>query len=117
MDNTQIVLKLGERHAYLKKEKHEKADEIQADILAAFRDNMSAYECDFIIETLTHFGWAPQVIYDDNGHFAITTAGYAPVPDGLIEGAFTAFVMKNQWAESIREALEIFLKLEVTNDL
>lgn len=104
----QIDAKLKERFDPLQTNM-DQADAIQAEIFQIIQVQFLHLHCDYIIETLTHFGWAPQVIYDDNGHFAISTAGYAPVSENLIEGTFTAFVKKDQWATSIREALAIFL--------
>jgi len=72
-------------------------------------------EVDFIIESLTHLGDAPQVIYDDNGHFAVSGSGMSAVPmsdSGKFEDteAFTAIVEPEQWYDTIREALNHYLK-------
>jgi len=86
------------------------ADRLEAEIHEALKNKFNEYPCDFIIETVTHFGWCPQVLYDDDGRFAVTNAGMSPVPiDGPVEGTFHIFARKHQWAPTIREALWIYL--------
>lgn len=89
------------------------ADKIKESILK-HRDELAV---DFIIESLTYLGDAPQVIYDDNGHFAISGSGMSPVPmteSGVFEDteSFTAFVEPEQWKDTIREALNHYLDEE-----
>jgi len=90
------------------------ADKVQSEILQALRTNFLNYPVDFILETLTEFGQAPNLVYDDNGLFAVSAAGYQPVvtEDEKIEGVLTVFVRKEQWHETIREALRHYLFTE-----
>ena len=89
----------------------DKADEIKDIIVDEFRTNFDKYEVDFIIETLTKFGDAPCVMYDDNGMFAVSGDGYQPVviDDERIEGDITVYVSKEQWFKTIRESLRYYI--------
>lgn len=85
------------RKNYLKKISTEyDADKIQNQITKCFKKHFEAYTVDFILETLTKFGDAPNVIYDDNGMFAVTSEGYQPVVCGKerITGEFRVYVKK-----------------------
>jgi hypothetical protein len=84
------------------------AEEIQLFIVNNF-DNL---EVDFMIESLTHLGDAPNIIYDDNGLFAVSSDGYQQVITGneKIGGEITVYVTKDMWKESIREALKFYLQ-------
>ncbi len=112
MDKSEIEVLLDERDALYKKDKQNKrVDEIQKQISTAIRKNFDSYEVDFILETWTRFGATPNVIYDDNGLFAVTGDGCQQVVVGnqKLEGAFTVFVEKKQWKKSIRLALKQFI--------
>lgn len=78
-----------------------------SDAISAGRDSL---DCDFILESYTMLGLAPQLIYDDNGHWAVTDDGYSSVPmteDGKFDGpeSFVAIAHPEQWKDTIREAL------------
>lgn len=107
-----IKLLLDKRDAILKKDYESKeADVIQKKIISAIKKYFSKYEVDFVVETFTRFGASPNIIYDDNGLFAIVEEGIQPVAYGnnRIKGTFTLFVEKKQWKKSIREALRYYL--------
>ncbi|MEK6828903.1 MAG: hypothetical protein AABY15_02170 [Nanoarchaeota archaeon] len=93
------------------KEVKELGDKIRA-LLSEHKDTLPV---DFILESLTHLGDAPQVVYDDNGHFAVSGSGFSPVPmtdSGKFETeeSFTTVVSPEQWYDTIREALIHYLK-------
>jgi len=69
-------------------------------------------EADFIIESLTHLGHAPNILYDDNGHFGISADGFQPVVTGSkkLEGSIHILVEKHIWHRTIRGAIKIYLK-------
>ena len=74
---------LDERDALYKLDNDSKrVDGIQKEISTAIRKNFDQYAVDFILETWTRFGAAPNVIYDDNGLFAVTGDGYQKVVFG-----------------------------------
>ena len=65
---------------------------------------------EFIIEELTKLGHAPNLLYDDDGRFAITGNGMQTVPMGeAIDMEMFYLVPKDQWKNSIREALDNYL--------
>lgn len=92
--------------------KHAEADAIQFRITNSFKNHFHLYACDFILETLTMFGLAPNLVYDDNGKFAVSCQGYQPVVTGneRIAGALTIVVEKNMWKSTIRAALFRYVK-------
>lgn len=112
MTKQEIIALVKERDNLLKThEKNVRVDEIQKQITDVFIKKFNDYEVDFILETLTMFGQAPNVIYDDNGLFAVSAAGYQPVVTGRqkIEGMMSVFVEKKQWKKTIRLALKHYL--------
>jgi len=89
-------------------------DELGKEIRDGLDNHTDELAVDFVLESLTKLGGARQVIYDDNGHFAISGAGMSPAPinDGKFETSesFTAFVEPEEWYSTIREALNHYLK-------
>lgn len=69
--------------------------------------NYEHYPVDFIIETLTKFGQAPNLLYDDNGKFAISCVGMQPAVTGdeQLIGEMIFVTEKDQWFDTIRKAL------------
>jgi len=65
---------------------------------------------DLLIEAMTSTGGAPNLVYDDNGHFALSFVGFNPV-NMEEEGPFKedvnmqSFVEPGEWAKTIREAV------------
>lgn len=95
-------------------EEPKEIDEIGEKILKGLKKHRDQLQVDFIIESLTMLGDAPQLIYDDNGHFAVTGSGFAPVPmtdSGKFEEdeQFMSVVGPEQWKDTIREALNHYL--------
>jgi hypothetical protein len=87
-------------------------DSIGKEILKHLKKDFDILPVDFIVESLTHLGHAPNIIYDDNGLFAVTAEGFQSVVTGnqKIEGTFLLLVEKKQWKKSIREALKQYMK-------
>ncbi len=74
--------------------------------------NYDSLEFDFVFEQLTRLGDSPNLLYDDNGMFAVIGDGFQTVvaesPTDYFESSF--FVRdKNVWAETPREALKKYL--------
>ncbi len=105
---------IEERLAYLNNEDIDdtEADNIQTVITKSIMSYFPSYSVDFIIETLTKFGQAPNIVYDDNGMFAVSDCGMqqAVYDDNKIDGAITVIVEKDMWYPTIRKALWDYLK-------
>jgi hypothetical protein len=110
MSEKEIEKLLKDRHPLLSSD-IKKADEIEKEIKKDLMSGFDNYRVDFILETLTMFGEAPNVVYDDNGLFAVSSMGYQPVVCGKqrIEGLVSVYVKKNQWEKTIRLALKKYL--------
>jgi hypothetical protein len=66
---------------------------------------------EFIIEELTNLGHAPCLLYDDEGRFTLSNDGIQTLPAGeAIDMEMTHWVGKDKWKNSIREALNDYLK-------
>lgn len=105
---------LDERDDLLKKGgkvSNKKADEIEKHIRHTIKHYFWVYPVDFVIETYTRFGAAPQLVYDDNGLFAVSSAGLFPVVYGKqkINGTLFVKVNKAMWKPTIREALKFWI--------
>jgi hypothetical protein len=89
-------------------------DEFAKEIGESINKHKDDLPVDFILESLTMLGDAPQLVYDDNGHFAISGDGFSSVPmtdSGKFEESesFTTIVEPEQWHNTIREALNYYL--------
>lgn len=98
-------LRIGEKF-------NKEAEDIKDLILKSLRAYSDKYPVDFIIETCTHFGDCPSILYDDNGLFAVVCDGIQPVVTGKqkITGPMQFFPEKKQWKKTIREAVNYYLK-------
>jgi hypothetical protein len=69
-------------------------------------------EFDYILIQLTRIGDAPNLLYDDNGHFAVECEGVQTVPDldDVIDIETSFFVEKHKWKSTPREALLDYLQ-------
>jgi hypothetical protein len=121
-----IENKIKERNVFLKKydksfdsktlkhkiEEPKEIDVLGKEIKALIKTFIDILPIDFAIESLTMLGDAPNVIYDDNGLFAVTADGFQKVVVGnqKLDGAFTVLVEKKMWKKTIREALKFYLK-------
>jgi hypothetical protein len=67
---------------------------------------------DFIIETLTHLGQAPNLLYDDNGHFCVTGECYQSVSsvNEAVDTEINVFISKHKWKNNIKDALKDYLQ-------
>jgi hypothetical protein len=112
-----VFLKLYDDSYDAKLEKHKikepkEIDNLGREIKQLLDKNVDTLPVDFIIESLTHLGDAPNVMYDDNGMFAVSGDGYQPVVFGnqRIEGGLTVVVEKKMWKSTIRKALKYYMQ-------
>lgn len=88
-------------------------DELSNQILDSIKKWRNELSFEFIIEELTKLGWAPSLLYDDNGHFSIMSDGVQSVAKIDKEDMeLIYFVKKDKWKDSIREALNDYLDNE-----
>lgn len=90
------------------------SDVIRDLIMGDMIKNFDAYTIEEIIETLTRFGQAPCLMYDDNGKFALSSDGYQPLVTGdeLIDGSINVVVNAHMWKKTVREAIYHYLTYE-----
>jgi len=90
----------------------EEIDKLADQIISLIREHRNDLPFEFIFEQLTKLGHAPNLLYDDNGHFALIGDGYQSVPDEISDIEMQFFVEKEHWKNSIREALDDYLDNE-----
>ena len=66
---------------------------------------------EFIMEQLSNLGQAPNLLYDDNGHWAVTSTGFQSVPnkDDPEDVETHFFIEAKEWKDTPREALKYYL--------
>lgn len=87
-------------------------DELADQIYSLLKNHKDDLSFEFIFEQLTKLGHAPNLLYDDNGHFALVGDGYQSVPDEISDVEMQFFVEKEHWKNSVREALSEYLDSE-----
>jgi len=102
----------GEKEEYLN-EWPEEIDDLADQIIDCIKKWDYNLPFEFIMEELTKIGWAPCLLYDDNGRWAISGDGYQNVVSGSPKDVtLTSFVEKDMWKDTIREALDYYLGTE-----
>jgi len=99
----------NQRDLLLEKNDDEKVDKLTDKIISLIKENRSDIPLETIIEELTKLGLAPSVLYDDNGHFAISDSGMQTVSIEKDDVDMVFWVEKNEWFNTIREALDSYL--------
>ena len=86
-------------------------DDLGNQILDCIKNWRYALPVEFILEELVKLGWAPCLLNDDAGHFAIVSDGMQNIPDPevKIDIQLEFCVQKDKWHDSIRDALNYFL--------
>ncbi len=78
-------------------------------ILAELSNKFDDLSVDFILETLIHLGWAPCVIYDDEGNWAVDGGGVSNVRmTDEEEFQFSTVIEGKQFKPTIKEALKLY---------
>src|ERR1035437_6322840 len=100
----------------IQKKNDKQIDELAEQVWAFVREHREKLSVEQMIESITHLGAAPSILYDDNGHFTIGGKGHQNLPtfeDGwetketYFEGGWT--VKPGGWKKTIREALSTYL--------
>jgi len=85
-------------------------DQLAKEILTKIYDNRDNLAVDFILESLTHLGWAPCLIYDDNGHWAISEDGVSSVSMKENDDTYISHHSEqSDFRDTIREAVNHYL--------
>jgi hypothetical protein len=102
------------RCTYIKDENEEMVDKLAKAIYGSLIGDFKTLEFEFIIEQLSHLGHCPNLINDDNGHWAISSNGVQNVVTGDkpddVENHF--FIEAEEWKDTPREALWYYLLKE-----
>ena len=103
-----------DKDGYDKTEDEKKIDELAKEIERYIGLYHEQLPFEFIMEQLSNLGQAPNLLYDDNGNWAVTSEGFQSVVTGdepedvemqfMVEGAY--------WKPTPREALLHYLKEE-----
>jgi hypothetical protein len=107
----EVALAVGIRQIALEAGDFDRANKIDREIRTEFILRPGLYPVDFILETITKFGDAPQVVYDDDGNFAVSGISIFPLSiiDKQGDGYIKVIVQARNWFPSIREALHQYL--------
>lgn len=76
--------------------------QLKHDILEYIKTNKNHLSFESIFEGITGIGLCPQLLYHDDGHYAVT--------DDVYVGNGTMYTGKAVWKETIREALYYYLE-------
>jgi hypothetical protein len=91
-------------------EENPKVDELGEQIFDKIKTERKILSFEFIIEELTKLGQAPCLLYDDDGHFAISEEGIQTIStNGKDNRELYHFIEERMWQDSIREALNYYL--------
>jgi len=78
-------------------------------IFDLIRLNRNELSFEFIMEELSKLGDAPNLLYDDNGHWAVTCDGWQNVVADEPEDVETHFYVEaHLWKDTPREALKVY---------
>ncbi len=112
MHNSLIPSWISARQKYLDQNDAIEADRLEFLIRRELNDKFDTLPVEAVLESLTHLGDAPNLLYDDNGLWAIVTDGTQPCVSGKqkLEGSMTFWCEKRQWFSTIRKAIKYYLK-------
>lgn len=122
MNQKEKIKKLIEERSKLFDSEGEMLDEEEIDAYAkVIEKKLEVYidilEPDFVLEAVTHLGWLPQLIYDDDGHWAVTEQGVSNVVDVFEEDyqQVSSVTDKKAWKDNIKDAVKYYI-LEYEKD-
>lgn len=88
-------------------------DELGDEILGRIKLWKNSLSVEFILEELSKLGYATCLLYDDEGHWAISTDGVQTVVIGdPVDVSMNNFVEKDMWKDTIREAINYYLDID-----
>jgi len=110
MDKFRYSLIEKENNKTATPEEIQKIDDIAVEIGTYLQKHSQFLSFEFIMEQLAKLGDSPSLLYDDDGHWCVTSDGYQNVIiDGPADWTGSYAVLKKQWKNTPREALEDYL--------
>lgn len=102
---------LGDSNEKEERDLNQKIDELSEEIQRYIKAYFESIPFEFIMEELSKLGQAPNLLYDDNGNWAVTSEGFQNVVSGdEPEDVETHFFLEaNNWKSTPREALLHYL--------
>jgi hypothetical protein len=95
----------------------EEIDRMADEIVGYIKNWKKSLPVEFILEELTKLGQAPCLLYDDEGHWAVSGEGMQDVAIGdPIDMNMIHFIEKHMWKPTIREAIYYYLDYEEEDD-
>lgn len=101
-----------DKDGYNPKDDDQKIDELAVEIEKSIKLYFNELAFDFIVEQLSNLGQAPNLLYDDNSMWAVTSEGFSSVSLEVSDWEGSFFVKKEQWRKTPREALYFYLNNE-----
>lgn len=90
-------------------EREQKIDLLAEEIFLLIQTHADELEFEFIFDQLANLGHAPNLLYDDNGHWAVTCDGWQNVVADEPEDVETHFYVEaHLWKDTPREALKVY---------
>jgi hypothetical protein len=89
------------------KELSKKIDKIGNTIFGIIYKNKKTIDVGLCLESLSHLGHDPSIVYDDNGHWAvpkISTSNFCLDKD-IYDMDITFFIEESEWRNNIRDAM------------
>jgi len=117
MDKLFEINKINQkRELLLAKEEYSDEEDKQIDdyanqILEIIKKNFDTIPFDFIMHQLSFLGQAPNLVYDDNGHWAVTSDGFQSIPSGdePADVELFFFIEAKYWKKTPKEALKHYI--------
>lgn len=102
---TQLKQKIEHRSTML--DADQDVASITAEIQLFIHTHRDELTFEAIFEGLTHLGMAPQLVYDDNGLFAVSLDFLQPLffDDAAHDTDITTYTTATQWRDTVRGAL------------
>jgi hypothetical protein len=92
----------------------QKIDDLAKEIQQYIKFYFEYLPFDFTMEQLANLGQCPNLINDDNGHWAVSSDGFQNVPKGEEPGDIEThfYIEAHEWRNSPKEALKYYLEQE-----
>lgn len=88
-------------------------DQLGDKILSLLKEHFDVLPLEFIVDVLTHLGYAPCMIYDDNGNFSYQFGGFCStrIKDDQ-DFDYACCIEAGEFRDNQRDALRMFFETE-----